>query len=447
MSGEPATGTRTGKETNVGSVFVSNYPPYSAWEPGRVDAVERALDAPGDAEAPVGLYVHIPFCRKRCKFCYFKVYTDRNSAQVERYLDALGREAERLAKRRVLEGRSVDFVYIGGGTPSYISSKHLLALGDRLRAALPWGSVREVAFECEPGTLTEKKVEAIKSFGVTRLSLGVEHFDDRVLEENGRAHVSKEIDRAVPWIREAGFDQFNIDLIAGMVADTEATWKETVERAVDLGPDSVTIYQLELPFNTVYSKSVLSGERVPVADWDTKRAWHGWAIERLERAGYEVSSAYTMVRKDAGPSGDSRPRFVYRDSLWRGADLFPLGVSSFGHVSGVHFQNASGWDPYLERIEAGESAADRAFATTPDDRLTREMILQLKLGAIEPAYFERKFGVAILERFAGAFGELESEGFLRVADDAIRLTRDGLLRVDGLLPRFYDPKYVGARYT
>jgi oxygen-independent coproporphyrinogen-3 oxidase len=363
---------------------------------------------------------------------------------VERYLDAVGREVDAMATRPAIAGRRPTFLYIGGGTPSYISSKNLRSLFARLGAAIPLDGAREVTFECEPGTLTEKKVAAIRDVGVTRLSLGVEHFDDRILSENGRAHESKEIYRAVPWIRAAGFAQLNVDLIAGMVGETTETWRDAVRRTIDLDPDSVTIYQMELPFNTVYSKSVLGGSAIPVADWDTKRGWNDWAIDAFVEAGFEVSSAYTVVRRREG----RRPSFVYRDSVWRGADLLALGVSSFGHIGGVHYQNASNWDQYLDRIESGRPAAERAYPTGPRERLIRETILQLKLGVLSPAYFRDKHDTSIDVEFREVWDGLRAEGLLERADaEEIRLTRAGLLRVDSLLPRFYDPAHRDARYT
>jgi oxygen-independent coproporphyrinogen-3 oxidase len=276
---------------------------------------------------------------------------------------------------------------------------------------------------------------------VTRLSLGVENFDDTILEANGRAHVTKEIDRVIPWIREVGFAQWNLDLIAGMLGETEQKWRDTVEKTIDADPDSVTVYQMELPYNTEFSKKLLDGSELSVADWQTKRAWHEYAIERLERAGYEVSSAYTMVRK-------SKPtRFVYRDSVWRGCDLLGAGVASFSHVSGVHLQNSAGWGPYLEQVGAGKLPLERAFRPSDEERLTREMILQLKLGHLRPAYFSEKFGVDVSEKFAEPLERLASRSMLGTAGGEIRLTRAGLLRVDQLLPEFYAPEYRNARYT
>jgi oxygen-independent coproporphyrinogen-3 oxidase len=438
---EPATSGIATVETDVGSVFVSNYPPFSYWTGDAVAAAQAALDAPPAAGVPLGLYLHIPFCRKRCKFCYFKVYTDKDSGQIASYVDRACREAELYAGYRAVAGRPLSFVYFGGGTPSYISVEHLRVLLDRLRGALDWSAVEEFTFECEPGTLTRTKLEAIREAGVTRLSLGVENFDDDILRYNGRAHVSREIYRVMPWIQELDFDQLNIDLIAGMIGERWETWKRTVEETVRLAPESVTVYQLELPYNTRFSADMLAGDRsLEVADWPTKRAWHDYAFERLAAAGYRLSSAYTMVRD--GASG-----FVYRDSVWRGCDLLGIGVSSFSHMGGVHFQNAAGWTSYLEALDDGRLPIERAFVTGEAERLTREMILQLKLGRIEPAYFQEKFGVDVRSRFAAGWRRLEDEGMLEVGPESIELTRQGLLQVDRLLPTFYADTYRGGRYT
>src|SRR5207244_3620555 len=159
---------------------------------------------------------HIPFCRKRCKFCYFRVYTDKNARDIDVYLEALIKEVELYARTPVVGGRALDYVYFGGGTPSFLSASQLTSLMSRLKEILPWDKAREVTFECEPGTLQEHKLEALRGLGITRLSLGIENFGDKILEANGRAHLTEEIYRSYGWARNLGFDQINIDLIAGM---------------------------------------------------------------------------------------------------------------------------------------------------------------------------------------------------------------------------------------
>ncbi len=454
---EPATSRLELRETDVGSVFVSNYPPYSQWKAEHLGAYHAALDTPaglstggpveggGDAQTtPLGLYVHIPFCRKRCKFCYFRVYTDKNSEQVERYCSAGVRETQLYGSRAAVDGRPLKFVYFGGGTPSYIAGKHLEDLVSQLRGELDWSQLEEFAFECEPGTLSQTKLATIRNVGVTRLSLGVEHFNDGILELNGRAHVGKEIHRVRPWIEALDFDQLNIDLIAGMLGETWETWRDAVEQAIDYGPDSVTIYQMELPFNTEISKLYMGGDLdVPLADWELKRAWQDFAFERFAEAGYEISSAYTMVRR----TDDQTSPFLYRDSLWRGADMLGIGVSSFGHMGGVHVQNKADWIGYHEIVEAGGLPISRAYPTNTEERLVRETILQLKRGHLELSYFADKFGVNLLHHFADPLAVLAAEHMLTTTDTSIELTRAGLLRVDSLLPEFYSATHRDSRYT
>ncbi len=429
--------------TEVGSYFIANYPPFSAWSAEQVPVALAALEGPARRDVPLGLYLHIPFCRKRCKFCYFRVYTDKNAGEVDVYTDALAREVSLYAGCSALAGRQFEFVYFGGGTPSFLSNEQLKRLIGRIREHWNWDAAREVTFECEPGTLKESKLRTIREIGVTRLSLGIEHFDDEVLEMNGRAHKSPEIHQAYQWAREVGFPQVNIDLIAGMVGETEDKWKDTVEKAVRLDPDSVTIYQLELPFNAVFSREFQKeGQAPPVADWATKRRWVDYAFAQFESAGYEISSGYTLVKKDRHAG------FIYRDRLWHGADMIGTGVASFSHFDGVHFQNADQWEDYIARVNRGELPLSRALAVTNDSLLIRELILQLKTGRIEPAYFQRKFDADVVARFAEAWKLLREEGVLgRMDAGELRLSREGLLRVDSLLPRFFESDYRDIRYT
>ncbi len=427
--------------TEAGSYFIANYPPFSAWRPEHVPSVVETLGAAAADPPPLGLYLHIPFCRKRCKFCYFRVYTDKNASEVDEYMDALAREVALYADRPRLANRQFEFVYFGGGTPSFLSSDQLRRLIDRINEHWRWDAAREVTFECEPGTLKESKLRTIKEIGVTRLSLGIESFDDEILAENGRAHRSAEVAQSYLWAREIGFAQINVDLIAGMVGETDDKWRATVERTLALRPDSLTIYQMELPYNTVFTREMRASGVSPVADWATKRRWVDYAFGQFEAAGYEVSSGYTLVLRER------KQPFVYRDSLWHGADLVGTGVASFSHVGGVHYQNFDKWEEYVEALRGGRLPLARALPTTPRQRLIRELILQLKLGHVSPRYFQEKFGERIETLFADVWGALADERMAQIGAEEIVLTRAGLLRVDGLLPRFFEPEFRGVRYT
>jgi oxygen-independent coproporphyrinogen-3 oxidase len=310
--------------TEVGNYFVSNYPPFSQWRPEFVSDALAALNQPPRVDDPLGLYIHIPFCRKRCHFCYFKVYTDKNASEIEVYLDALIKENEIYSRMPAFQGRKLRFAYFGGGTPSYVSEKQLHYLVDGLNRHVSWANAEEVTFECEPGTIQKPKLQTLKDIGVTRLSLGIEHFDDEILAANGRAHLSPEIYRAYQWAREVGFPQINIDLIAGMMGETEEKWKDAIKRAIDLQPDSVTIYQMELPYNTVISQDILKkGMTSPIAGWSIKRHWLDYAFEQFLAHDYEIAGTDIVATKK------KTCRFIYRDALWHGGDMIGIGVSSF----------------------------------------------------------------------------------------------------------------------
>lgn len=442
-SSEPIATTDTGKtKTEVGNYFVSNYPPFSQWKPEHLDQVTAVLNEQPRIDDPLGLYIHIPFCRKRCKFCYFKVYTDKNASQIEIYLNALIKENEIYSRFPAFQNRKLRFAYFGGGTPSYISERQLHYLVEGLNRHVSWENAEEVTFECEPGTLQKSKLEMLKQIGVTRLSLGVEHFNDDILEANGRAHLSPEIYRAYEWARQVDFEQINIDLIAGMMGESEATWRDTVRRAVEMEPDSVTIYQMELPYNTVISREMIDkGLDSPIADWPTKRRWVDYAFEQFESRGYRVASAYTLATT-------KKPcRFIYTDALWHGNDMIGLGVSSFSHFGGVHFQNAHSFEEYVSALERDELPLLRALPLTPKQNLIREMILQLKTGALDLHYFQQKFGVDIWQEFQPVYQQLHKEEMLDNDNGKIQLTRRGILQVDHFLSEFFETELKPVRYA
>lgn len=436
--------TTTPSTTEVGSYFISNYPPFSLWTGEQTPVALSALDTDPatTAETPLGLYIHIPFCRKRCRFCYFRVYTNQNAKDIEEYVQALIRELELLSQRSAIGSRPLRFVYFGGGTPSYLSSRQLRSLRERMSQYISWDRAEEVTFECEPGTLSLEKLETLRDIGITRISLGVESFNDKILEENGRAHLSPEVFRAWDWIQSVGFPQANVDLIAGMIGETDENWHQNIDKVLEMAPDNITIYQMELPFNTVISKEMReSGIQSPVADWPTKRRWVSEAYDRLLAQGYSISSGNELVR-DA-----DRDRFVYRDNVWRGCDLLATGVSSFGHFQGVHYQNLDRIEDYMSAVNEGRLPVNRALKPSDHQLLIRELVLLMKEGQVDLARISDKYGVDTLKLFAEPLRNQQNAGYLTVDGHHLQLTRKGLLQVDSLLPEYFEPEHRAVRYT
>jgi oxygen-independent coproporphyrinogen-3 oxidase len=200
---------------------------------------------------------------------------------------------------------------------------------------------------------------------------------------------------------------------------------------------------MEIPYNTtIYQQMKAEGRLVaPVADWDVKRAWVDYAFKEFEKAGYTVTSATTVVRDPA------TVRFLYREGLFSGADILSVGVASFGHINGVHYQNHHDFAPYVERVQRGELPVYRALTPTADERYIREFILQLKLGRVSREKFAQKFGVDPLNRFTAPIQRLKDWGYLMVEGDLISIDREGLLQIDRLLHEFFLPEHEGPRYV
>lgn len=428
-------------EPVLGNYFVAAYPPFSVWTAAEVPALHEALDRTASS-TPLGVYVHLPFCQKKCDYCYYLSYVAQPAPVVNRYLETVLQEAALYADRRAVKQRPVSFAYFGGGTPSMLSRTQVRRLLSGLREAFHWDEIEEVTFECAPRSVTSEFLVALRELGVTRLSMGVQSFDDTLLAMNGRTHLAADVQRAFRLVDQAGFDCVNLDLMCGLLGETEAQWRESVRRVIELQPDGVTIYQTEIPRNTRLCREFEAGglPAQPVS-WDVKRARLGEGFVALEQGGYTVISGYNAVRNP------ERHRFLYQDHLWGGADLIGLGVASFGYLGDVHYQNRTTLEDYEAAVARGELPFQRAFKLSDHDRLVREFVLQLKLGVVPLAPFRTRFGVDPVEFFADPLQKLAAAGWLTCEESAVRLTRTGLLRVDRLLAHFYDSRFQSIRYT
>jgi oxygen-independent coproporphyrinogen III oxidase len=431
----------TENEPIVGNYFVAAYPPFSCWQPEQVPSLIDALNKT-PVPAPLGIYVHVPFCQKKCDYCYYLSFIGRPAQVIDRYVNKVAEELALYAERRAVAGRPVAFVYFGGGTPSMLTSGQVRQLTSGLKQALPWGGVPEVTFECAPRSVRADFLDTLREVGVTRISMGVQSFDDELLRLNGRVHLRADVLRAYELIQGAGFDWVNLDLMCGLLGETEATWRDSVQRVIRLGPESVTIYQTEIPHNTQLCRDLKSGTLpAELVSWSTKRARLEHAFDQLDRAGYSVVSAYNAVRDPA------KHEFQYQKHLWRGGDMLGLGVASFGYFGGVHYQNQVTLENYEEQLSEASFPVWRAFALNNRDRLVREFVLQLKFGHVSTVEFQKKFGVNIIESFAAPLRELRSERWLTYTASGVQLTAAGLLKVDRLLPHFYDGPHRDVRYT
>lgn len=430
-------------EPCAGNYFVSAYPPFSTWTKENVSAVQELLDLPQRSQnaTPLGLYLHIPFCAQRCAYCYYLSHADASKQEIGNYVETILREAALYVEKLALAGRRPAFVYFGGGTPTLLTERQLEHLLSDVQRSFPWTEAREVTLESAPKSVTPAKMRIARHLGVTRLSLGTQVFDDRVLRANGRIHLERDIERAYAAVRDAGFDVVNIDLMVGLLGETEASFMRSLERIIDMRPESVTIYQLEIPRNTPLYRA-LAGSTLdePLITWDVKRARLARGFAGLERAGYHVRSAYAAVLDP------DRHRFVYQDEQYQGADVLGMGLSSFSYLSGIHFQNTTSMPTYVADVNADRLPLARAYPLNEQERALREFVLQLKLGFVETSGFCAKFGVDALERFAEPLSRLADRAWIELDCDGVRMTREGLLRVDRLIPEFYPAHHRESPY-
>jgi len=431
-------------EPSTGRYFVAAYPPFSAWSTEQVNEAIRRLNDPAvhSTDTPLGLYIHIPFCEKRCDYCYYRSSANPSAAQLDDYVTVLSREFSIHTRLPAFMGRAPSFVYFGGGTPSLLGERSLARLLHELSSRSGWANAEEVSFECAPHSVTDAKLRLLREHGVTRISLGVQAMDDGVLKENGRIHQVDSIMRAYASIRQTGFPVTNVDLIVGLMGETDASFLEGVDRIITMEPESVTIYLLEIPTNTPLYRRLHTedGSATGIATWETKRKRLGETFVRLEANGYHVRSAYAAVRDPV------RHRFVYQDAQYHGADLLGIGASSFSYVGGTHFQNETAATAYSAKVRAGVPPIRRAYVLSHEEQAIREFVLQLKLGSIDPAYFRQKYDVDVIEMFRDPLDELRKAGWLSIAPDCIKLSREGLLRADRLLERFYGARHRTACY-
>jgi len=428
-------------EPIAGNYFVSTYPPFSCWSEASNSAFRDHLEQPGCSDTPLGLYVHVPFCADRCHYCYYLSH-DNRLAGMDRYIDALVDEFRHYVQKPALADRALSFVYFGGGTPSLLSTRRIERLLPGLQSVLPWDGAREVSFECAPRSVTERKLRVLRELGVTRISLGIQQLNDDVLRASGRVHLVADVERAYRAIRRVGFDVVNVDLMVGLVGETEQSYHGSLERVIAMEPDSVTTYLLEIPLNTPLWKSVRDDTlTADLPSWETKRARLRDGRDRLERAGYTMASAYAAVRDPA------RHRFVYQTEQYHGADLLGIGASAFSHLDGFNQQNQTSLEDYLSLVARGEFPLGRSCSMDGRERMVREFVLQLKLGGCQRSYFQAKFGVDVLQQFAGPIADLVSKQWLEIEGDRITVTREGILRVDRILTEFYLPAHRDVRYS
>jgi oxygen-independent coproporphyrinogen-3 oxidase len=371
----------------------------------------------GERRPGLGLYLHVPFCVSKCPYCDFLSFARTDPSVREAYTGALIRE---IGRRGALYGDTfrVDSVFLGGGTPSLLSASQLSRILTELSSAFSLSRGCEITMEANPGALGDRELEAARSGGVNRLSLGVQSLSDKLLNILGRIHTRADFFNNYEAARRAGFGNINIDLMFAFPGQTPEDWRDTLAEAVAIGPEHISFYRLQLEEGTPLWTSVRNGALAETSE-DTDREMYHFAVRALADAGYE---RYEI-------SNAARPGFHCRHNLkyWSMEPYLGLGLGAHSYVDGVRFSNTEDLDAYI--AAAGDRAPLRVWehANTPLDDISEYMFLGLRRteGVSEADYFAR-FGEDMRSRFGKEIRRLTAEGLLESSDGMLHLTEIGV---------------------
>ena len=382
------------------------------------------------------VYIHIPFCIKRCFYCDFITYAGQGHL-IGKYTDRLLQEIK--AYQGVIPD-PVDTVYFGGGTPSIFPAKTISTVIKALNEQFTLNADAEITLEANPGTLSLPYLQELRQAGVNRLSLGIQSFDNADLKVLGRIHNAEQADEAIRFAREAGFENISLDLIFGLPGQTLKSWKENLKRACDPGVEHLSLYSLILEENTEFAHMVSSGELV-LPDDELVADMFEWAIDFLPTQGFEH---YEISNWAKNPNLESRHNKVY----WHNLDYLGLGAGAHGRLGEARYYNYDQLQDYIgNRDDANKAGSPFIMEKIPistRDAMQEQMMLGLRLTreGVSDSGFKNRFGLTIEEAFPREVKSLLARQLVEWVEfedgPHLRLTRRGILFGNQAFMEFVD---------
>ena len=362
----------------------------------------------------LGLYIHVPFCPQRCPYCAFAIVVGQADRH-DLYTEAICREIESWA---YLSG-PVETVFLGGGTPSQIEPALIGQMLEATQRHLGLHPDAEIAVEVNPGTVDREKFARLKALGCNRISIGAQAFRDVDLRHLGRQHSAADAERAYAAARAAGFANVSLDLVANVPRGSEADWHFSVERAIALAPEHLSVYSLTIEEGTIFAQRQRQGLLEPVADdWQARTL--EWTDARLVAAGYE----HYEVSNYARLGYRSRHNWGY----WTGIPYLGVGLGAHSFIGGKRFWNTRDLNAYLDAMDQGRSPCAGGETINPD--MARRERLWLGLRTIEGVELTKE-EVGRVQSSRG-FADLAKVGYAVLEGQKLRLTRTGFLLADAL---------------
>lgn len=360
----------------------------------------------------MGLYLHVPFCSKKCYYCDFVVTTVRGAAAHARFLDALAVEAAHRAPR--FSDTRFSTLYVGGGTPSSLDAGETRRFFAIVRSNFTFEEGAEISWEANPEDVTAEKAAAYRALGVTRVSLGAQSFDDAVLADLNRAHDATAIDRAFRVLRDAGLEDVNLDLMLALPGQNLASVRRALERVATLSPTHVSLYELVVEEGTVFASRRKKG-KLALPDDDRALEMLKTARSFLKQNGF----CHYELLNYAKPGYESCHNRLY----WANAEYLGLGPGAYSYFDGRRFRGAASLAEYLKKIDAEDWSARDEEALTPQAREIESFLLALRLTAgADQARFS-----SLLPKKENSLRRLEEDGLLVREEKTIRLTDRGQL--------------------
>ena len=370
----------------------------------------------------ISLYLHIPFCRRRCRYCSFVSYQGRE-ADIPAYVRALRAELKRRAG-----GERVRSVYFGGGTPSLLAAGQVGDILATIESLFIVEEAAEISMEANPGTINQPYLADIRALGVNRLSLGVQSLHDAELAMLGRLHTAAEARDAVSFARRASFANLNIDLIYGLPGQTLADWRQTLDETIEMGPEHLSLYALSLEAEAPMWLVIKEG-RLPDIDPDLAADQYELAGDLLAARGYRQYE----ISNWAKPGWECRHNMAY----WQNLPYLGAGVAAHSWLNGHRLANTKGLDEYLAWPADVPPRLDLDEEIGPELELAESIIMGLRLcDGIGVDDISRRFGIDILARYSQQVEELVGAGLLEHTDRRLKLTRRGRLLSNEAFWRF-----------
>ncbi|MCL2719370.1 MAG: coproporphyrinogen III oxidase family protein [Lachnospiraceae bacterium] len=383
------------------------------------------------------LYIHIPYCTKRCKFCYYKSLEHGEDSVPDEYIQALLKEIEMVSAIPQIQAKVASSIYFGGGTPTKLTSYQIQTLMDKILSSFNIAADCELCFEARPAAETdEEKLCLLMDYGIKRLSFGAQSLDDQVLEDNGRNHNSESFYRVFDLARKIGIPSINVDIMSGMVNQTFESWMNTIDQLLDLRPENIAIYKLELYLNSELYKQFREQKFTLMSD-DEEAELVTAGFQKLMDFGYIAVTNFSV-------SINKEYNHTHRKKLWEGEDMLGIGASSHSCYNNYLFQNEIDVQKYINSIKQGKMPMFRAYSMSKKEIIARRIIFGLKLVNLEMKRLNDEFGFDIMALFRKEFEYLQENGFIEITKTHINLTLKGIVYGDDIVRLFYLPHQKGV---